>query len=463
MSVPDATVRTMATPRVTHGDERWARRSPQIYALLGGPNGPQIRINDGYADKPVKLDLRNRTVRQLASAGELWCVLDECSRRQFKSVVQGASTRTHLRHEAKDDNDDALHRGGGETVWHHQAKNIVYEWLKASGHPVRTLEREYTRLPALSSGRERRPDVYVEFENGARVAFECQRQTMAVSSNDPVSDERDGRAMWQNRVADYKELREKHGIQVVWLVSAWATIGESIKQRSDVWRVKVFGSYAAQMLEQGETVYWIDPAFGQIGTLLEHRARPADFPEVPEGYSLHARTFRRRSQWSWLHSENIETCKIDPATGTVATLADKNVRRVQWIADLHAELVAARAKEFADQQARRQAELAEQRRLQAEAEARKREENRQLREARAADYARYLASLSNQPRPQPNPLLALWPLAAAGAGLLLLILIVISAVRPDASGDDDSTREWTGQQVVTIDVDQLPLPTRQRM
>jgi hypothetical protein len=117
----------MATHRPAKGDERWIKRSPQIYALLGGPDGRPIRIGDGDADRPVKLDPRKRTVRQLTNAGELWCPLNECSHREFKTVAQGPQTRTHLRHEPHADNDDALHCGGAETVWHSQAKYAIYD------------------------------------------------------------------------------------------------------------------------------------------------------------------------------------------------------------------------------------------------------------------------------------------------------------------------------------------------
>jgi hypothetical protein len=153
------------------------------------------------------------------------------------------------------------------------------------------------------------------------------------------TDPKDHRATWQTRIANYRELRESLGLRVVWLVSPWATTGNPKFEGDNVWRVEVFGGYGAQMLEAGETVYWIDPTFGQIGTLTEHISRPREL-DVPRGYLKYAKEFPKRGKWYWLHSDNIVDCDIDPLTGIVTTPTDLRVQGDQWIADRHVELEA---------------------------------------------------------------------------------------------------------------------------
>jgi hypothetical protein len=167
----------------------------------------------------------------------------------FSTPRQGVDLRSHFCHEKRPD--DALHRGGPESAWHQQAKFAIHDWLAATFDPagLADLQLEYEDLPALRDGRRRYPDIYVEFKDGARVAFECQQQTMA------GTDPKDHRATWQTRIADHRELRESLGLRVVWLVSPWATTGNPKFEGDNVWRVEVFGGYGAQMLEAGETVY----------------------------------------------------------------------------------------------------------------------------------------------------------------------------------------------------------------
>ena len=227
-------------------------------------------------------------------------------------------------------------------------KFAIHDWLATVGPPV--LELEYRHLPVLSNGRHRRPDVYVEFEDGARVAFECQQQSMA------GTDPEEHRAQWQTRVDDYHELRKTVGLQIVWLVSPWATSTNPKYEGDNVWRIEVFGSYAAAMLEKGQTVYWIDPTFSQIGTVLQHVGRPRDL-DLPRGYLQHAREFPKRGHLSWLHSDNIIDCDIDPLTGIVTTPSDLKVQGDQWIADLHVQLEAEHAAARAQQAEQRRAEL----------------------------------------------------------------------------------------------------------
>ena len=374
MSDPEATLHNVVDD-LRH--EWWSKKSRQVYARFGdgSPDAPVVWLADGTADKRAPFDPSRRTYRQLAKAGQLWCPVQGCA--PFETVSQGVKVRSHFRHEKR--TDQWLHRGGPESVWHQQAKFAIHDWLATVGPPV--LEFEYNHLPVLNSGRHRCPDVYVEFEDGARVAFECQQQSMA------GTDPEEHRAQWQTRIDDYHELRKTFGLQVVWLVSPWATSTNPKYEGDNVWRIEVFGSYAATMLEKGATVYWIDPTFSQIGTLLQHVGRPGDL-DLPRGYLQHAREFPKRGHWSWLHSDNIIDCDIDPLTGIVTTPSDLKVQGDQWIADLHVQLEAERAAARAQQAEQRQAELeAKQREYE-----KRRERERQEREKRVEEWNKCAAA-----------------------------------------------------------------------
>jgi hypothetical protein len=248
LSVPAVTVRTMVDDPKS---EWWSKKAPQVYARFAGddPNAPPRWLPDGAADKTASFDPQGRTYRQLTKAGLMVCPMKACE--PFSTTRQGVNVRSHFCHAMR--RDDALHRGGAESVWHQQAKFAVHDWLAAvfDSAELADLQLEYEKLLALGDGRRRYPDVYVEFKDGARVAFECQQQTMA------GTDPRDHCAIWQARMADYRGLRERLGLRVVWFVSPWATTGNPKFEGDNVWRVEVYGGHGAQMLEAGETVYWM--------------------------------------------------------------------------------------------------------------------------------------------------------------------------------------------------------------
>lgn len=424
LSVSAATVRNMA------GDpkrEWWSRKAPQVYARVAGrdADSPPIRLPDGANDKPAPFDSEGRTYRQLTKARLLLCPMKECE--PFWKVRQGVNLRSHFCHEERPN--DAVHRGGPESVWHQQAKFAIHDWLAATVDPadVADLQLEYEHLPALRDGRRRCPDVYLELKNGPRVAFECQQQTMA------GTDPKDHRAIWQNRMADYRELRASLGLRVVWLVSPWATTGNPKFERDNVWRVEVFGGYAAQMLEAGETVYWIDPAFGQIGTLTEHIPRPHDF-DLPRGYLKHAKEFPKRGKWYWLHSDNIIDCDINPRTGIVTTPTDVRVQADQGIADRHVELeaekvAAAKQKQAAreeriNQEARQRAARDEENMRERQDAARRRCEKR---EADAEFYRKIKAEANREAKRKEFVRLAISAGAFLAAAILIAVLAVVAA------------------------------------
>lgn len=396
----------------------WSRTNRQVYARRGCEHGaPIVHLPHGAKDETAPFDPSGRTYRQLTQAGELWCPLPGCE--PFKTIAQGPVKRTHFVHESRPD--AGMHRGGPESVWHEQAKLAIHDWL-ASMHPP-VLELEYRNLPRLRDGRQRWPDVYVEFEGGARVAFECQQQSMA--GTDPA----DHRSQWQNRVDDYRELRDTVGLRVVWLVSAWATTADPKYVDKDVWRVEVFGSYAASMLDGGETVYWIDPTFGQIGTLVQHISNVRE-PGLPRGY-IQRTTTVVDGQWSWLHSDRIIDCDIDPITGTVTTPTDLKVANDQELADLHARLKADRVRARTEAEERRKSEAEARRRAVAEERERARQERekslakRRQQQADNAALVRRLEEQREQERQRELDRWFSWGIAAVVAVVLLVLVFVI--------------------------------------
>lgn len=179
-----------------------------------------------------------------------------------------------------------------------------------------SLALEYKHLPRLRDGTERRqPDVYVEFQDGARVAFECQLQSMGGTSRENSATHHDGRAEWRRRLDDCRELRDDHGINVIWIVSPWMSKGTPRLTRGNVWELNCFRTWAASMLAAGAQLYWLDPNFGQIGTLVDHIGRNNDGP----GFLTAARDFPHQYKYHWLHSDKLLDCEIDPRTGAVTT------------------------------------------------------------------------------------------------------------------------------------------------
>lgn len=395
----------------------WSRSNRQVYARRGcEPGAPIVYLPHGAKDGPAPFDPAGRTYKQVTTARELWCPVPGCE--PFKTIAQGPARRTHFVHESRPDAAE-IHRGGPESVWHEQAKLAIHDWLAGMHPPV--LELEYKHLPRLRDGRQRWPDVYVEFEDGARVAFECQQQSMACT--DPA----DHRSQWQNRSDDYRELRDTIGLRVVWLVSAWATTANIKHIGKNVWQVEVFGSYAASMLNDGETVYWIDPAFGQIGTLVQHISSKRD-PGLPRGY-LQRTTMVVDGQWSWLHSDSIIECDIDPITGTVTTPTDLTVGDDQAIADLHARLKADRERARLEEEEQRKSEAEARRRAIAEERERARQEreksNAKWRQQQAdrADLIRKLEDQREQERQRHLDRRSNWVVGAV-VGVTLLVLFV---------------------------------------
>jgi hypothetical protein len=396
--------------------EWWSKTALQVYVRYAGdaPGSPPRWLPDGAVDTPAPFDPEGRTYRQLTKAGLMVCPVEGCE--PFSTPRQGVGLRSHFCHERRPD--DVLHRGGPESMWHLQAKFTIHDWLAATvdSADLVDLKLEYKTLPALRDGRRRRPDVYVEFKDGARVAFECQQQTMA------GTDPKDHRAFWQTRMADYRELRESAGVSVVWLVSPWATIGKPRFERDNVWRVEVYGGYGAQMLEAGETVYWIDPTFGQIGTLAEHVRRPSDL-DLPRGYLKHAEQFPRRGMWYWLHSDNIADCDIDPVTGIVTTPTDLRVREDQSFAERHVELKAQKTATAQREQAERISQVTRERAARAEAAQKNQREAAQKRQEQleaAAKVRRTIAAEADREAKR-KALLQL----AIGAGVFLTVMICI--------------------------------------
>jgi hypothetical protein len=420
LSVPVVIVRNMA------GDSKpkwWSKEARQVWAHYTGDglDAPPRALPDGEGDKPASFDPQGRTYRQLTRASLMVCPMKGCE--PFYTISQGVALRSHFRHETR--REDELHRGGVESVWHLQAKFAVHDWICGAFDSAELvdLQLEYEHLPALRDGRRRKPDVYVEFKDGARVAFECQQQSMA------GTDPRDHYANWQGRLADYRELREAFGLRVVWLVSPWATIRILQHEGGNVWRVEAFGGYGAQLLEEGETVYWIDPTFGQFGTLVEHVTRPRDVP-IPRGYLKRANQFHERGKWYWLHSDNIIDCDIDPATGTVTTPTDISVQRDQRIAARHIELEAekrdaenrerAAHEEHIRRQARERAAKDEAASKVAQAAARKWHERR---EAEAEFYRQIEAEAARKAQRQ-----TLIRDAIVAVAIIALLVLAVSAV-----------------------------------
>lgn len=411
--------------RLTHmtsNPERdwWIKKTCQVYARLGSDADAQIiYLPRGAKDEPAPFDPSGRTYRQVTKAGELWCPVPGCE--PFGTISQGAARRAHFVHEKQPDPE--IHRGGPESIWHQQAKLAIHDWLAGMHPPV--LELEYQHLPRLRDGRQRKPDVYVEFENGARVAFECQQQSMA--GTDPA----DYRAQWQNRVDDYRELRDAIGLGVVWLVSPWATTANTKYIDNGAWQVEVFGSYAASMINAGETVYWIDPTFSQIGTLVQRISSKRE-PDLPRGY-LQRTTTVVDGQWSWLHSDDIVKCEIDPITGVVTTPTDSKVQDDQAIADLHARLRADRERARIEQEEQRRAEAqARQRAIDEERERSRQEREKVIAEQRRqqaenAERARKIAEVREQERQRQLDRWISWGIGAA-AGLILLIVFITVVV-----------------------------------
>lgn len=421
LSVPADTVHNMAgDPR----SEWWSKKAPQVYARFAsaGPESPSIWLPDGAVDKQAPFDPEGRTYRQLTKAGLMVCPMNGC--KPFSTARQGVRLRSHFCHEKRPD--DALHRGGPESVWHQQAKFAIHDWLAAAvdSADVADLQLEYEHLPALRDGRRRRPDVYLELKSGARVAFECQQQSMA------GTDPKDHRAIWQTRMADYLELRASLGIRVVWLVSPWSTTGNPRFERDNVWRVEVYGGYGAQMLEAGETVYWIDPTFGQIGTLTEHIPRPHDL-DLQRGYLKHAKGFPQRGKWYWLHSDNIVDCDINPRTGSVTTPTDIRVQADQRIADRHVELKAEKIATAKREQAARYERInreARERAARHEAAMRERQEAaRKWREKREAD-AEFARQIKAEEDREANCKELVRAAICVGAFLAFVISIAVLAV-----------------------------------
>jgi hypothetical protein len=117
--------------------EWWSKNAPQVYARFAGgdPDSPPIRLPDGAADKPAPFDPEGRTYRQLTKAGLLLCPMKGCE--PFSTPRQGVDLRSHFCHEKRPD--DALHRGGPESVWHQQAKFAIHDWLAATFDPPASL------------------------------------------------------------------------------------------------------------------------------------------------------------------------------------------------------------------------------------------------------------------------------------------------------------------------------------
>jgi hypothetical protein len=319
------------------GPMPWNKQAHQVYALYGGKDGPIVFMPDGATDLPAPCE-PSRTFRDLATAGELWCPVENCE--PFKTVVQGEEKRSHFRHKSGAKADDVLHSGGPESVWHLQAKFAIYEWIAgAAASPIRELAIEYKDLPRLRDGRARRqPDVYVEFEGGARVAFECQLQSMGGTSRENTATHHDGRAEWRRRLDDCRELRDEHGINVIWIVSPWMSKGTPRLTEPNVWELKCFRTWAAGMLSEGAQLYWLDPTFGQIGTLVDRIARNGD----GRGFLTPARDFPYRHKHHWLYSDLLIDCKIDPCTGTMTTPTDRVVERQRPFAERRRRIEAER-------------------------------------------------------------------------------------------------------------------------
>lgn len=425
MSVPTTTVRAMTTS-VHKRSEWWSKGACQVYARLGGSDGPIIFLPDGAADESIRNDPCGRTFRDLVTAGELWCPVEGCQ--AFKTVVQGAETRSHFRHRPGSVTDDDLHRGGPESIWHLQAKLAVHDWLAvAAAGQIRTLEIEYRDLPLLPSREGWRPDVYAELNDGARVAFECQLQSMASTSRKNTADNHDGRPEWERRLENYEALRESFGIHVVWLVSPWMAKGVPRLTRNREWRQKIYGTDAAGLLKAGQQLYWIDPAFNQIGTLVDHVGPNDD----TRGFLTPARRFPYRQKEHWLHSDDIVECQIDSRTGVVTTPTDRKVEQQKPIAEERARIEAARKAELQRKIDEQRAEI-DARRKQWEAENAEKSRRRQQEAAeRQLRYASVVDARPAQPvRDTPSETSSFDVLIAIiVAGLVIAIVALIVATR----------------------------------
>ena len=342
MSVPDGTARSTHT--VSNPERDWWRRKKTSGIAAWGAN-PTRRSSTYRTIEEVRTsatDPPGRTYRQLTKAGELWCPVQGCE--PFNTISQGPARRAHFVHKNRPDTE--IHRGGPDLFWHQQAKLAIHDWLAGISPPCSNSSTHTCRAFAMAGGATNLTSTW-SLKTGRRVV-ECQQQSMA--GTDPA----DHRAQWQNRVDDYCELRESIGLSVVWLVSPWATTANTKYIDDGVWRVEVFGSYAASMINDGETVYWIDPTFSQIGTLAQHISNKRE-PCLPRGY-LQRTTTVVDGRMVWLHSDSIINCAIDRITGTVTTPTYLKFQDDQEMADLHARLKADRERARIEEEQQRKSE-----------------------------------------------------------------------------------------------------------
>ena len=250
------------------------------------------------------------------------------------------------------------------------AKQTILDWIVDTNAPdtIRIAETEHTGLPALLSGKRVEPDVYVEFTNGTRVAFECQRSPMGGISRFNTATRFDGRAEWQRRLDEYTELNERCGVHLIWLVSPWTASIEATG-KDTVHKVYAYGTWASERLTARQRLYGFDPSAGQVGTLTKHIRAANGLP----GFITEATSFRRRGEWSWLHADPLQRCGLDPHTGAFITPTDREIRKCRPTAeqrqqaDAQAQQDRARdARHRRDQQAARFHAEQEQRRRDAE-------------------------------------------------------------------------------------------------
>ena len=202
-------------------------------------NGELVKLTRYAADR----------VRSVANA-YYECPVPGCSAPQ-PLTTRGGSRRDHFVHLGR-----TAHKGGPESLFHLQGKQLVAEWARAQGAAagveVVVSEEAWDALV------RRRADVMVTWPDGSRVAFEIEYKSSKPSD-------------WRQKFEDYS----RGGIVGEWLFghhpsrhlkpdTRLDTIG-----RSDAVSRYRLTTTTEEVARAGQSVMFINPLEGQIGTLYE--------------------------------------------------------------------------------------------------------------------------------------------------------------------------------------------------